>query len=148
MMIHQPGAAALALAALLATAGCARHSGRTASFGSSDDILSYGVYTATTLDSGHSVTLSLKRNGAYSRKMFLGSCFVRESRGDWSGDHESIRFDLKEIRRRPGCDTESWNSEKVEKSTRRLIRSLSPGSFDLLDHDEDSSDSWVKFVKR
>lgn len=148
MMIRIPGAAALALAALLAAGGCAKHSTRTANFGSSQDILSYGVYTATTLDSGYSVTLSLNQNGVYSKKKFQGSCLVMENKGDWSGDHESIRFDLKEIRRRPGCESESWTSEKVEKTARRLIRSVSPKSFDLLDHDEGSSDSWVKFVKR
>jgi hypothetical protein len=148
MMTRFPSAAFFALAALLAIAGCAKHSTRTANFGSAEDVLSYGVYRATTLDSGYSTTLSLNQNGTYSKKKFLGSCFVVENKGTWSGDNESIQFDLKEIRRRPGCDTESWQSEKVGKSARRHIRSLSPKSFDLLDHDEESSDSWVKFVKR
>ena len=55
-------------------AGCARKVSRTANFGTPENVLSYGVYTATTLDSGLSVKLSLNQNGTYSKKKFQGSC--------------------------------------------------------------------------
>lgn len=148
MKASPSGAAALMAAALLFLTACAKHTSRTASFGSPQDILSYGVYTAATLDSGYSVKLSLNQNDTYSKKKFLGSCFVMEYKGTWTCDNESIQFHLNEFRQRPGCETEEWTSTKLEKSTQRLIRSVSPKSFDLLDQEEQTSDSWIKFVKR
>jgi hypothetical protein len=138
---------ACALAGLVAT-GCARKVSRTANFGTPDNVLSYGVYTATTLDSGLSTKLSLNQNGSYSKKKFQGSCFLIEYKGEWACDNESIEFSLQEIRRRPDCNTEEWRADKVEKHTRRLIRSVTTTSFELLDQDDVSSDEWVKFVKR
>ena len=145
-------AAAPALLALIALfslfTGCARSVSRTANFGTPDNVLSYGVYTATTMDSGLSVKLSLNQNNTYSKKKFQGSCFLIEYKGDWKCDNESIAFRLQEIRHRPDCNTENWQSEKAEKDTRRLIRMVTTTSFELLDQDDASSDEWVKFVKR
>ena len=147
-------AAAPALMALIALcsfsllAGCSRSVSRTANFGTPDNVLSYGVYTATVMDSGLSVKLSLNQNSTYSKKKFQGSCFLIEYKGDWKCDNESIAFRLQEIRHRPDCNTENWQSEKAEKDTRRLIRMVTTTSFELLDQDDASSDEWVKFVKR
>lgn len=148
MKASLPAAAALMAASLLFLTACAKHTGRTATFGSPQDILSYGVYTAATLDSGYSVKLNLNQNETYSKKKFLGSCFVMEYKGTWTCDNESIQFHLTEFRQRPNCETGEWTSTRVDKSARRLIRSVSPKSFDLLDQEEQSSDSWIKFVKR
>ena len=141
------GIGAAAFLFLLLT-GCARQPTRTASFGTPDNVLSYGVYTASVLDSGLSVKLSLNQNNTYSKKKFQGSCFLIEYKGEWSCDNGSIEFHLMEIRHRPGCSTEDWQSEKADKTSRRLIRSVTTMSFDLLDQDDQSSDEWVKFVKR
>ena len=141
------GSAAIATLMLLA-AGCSRQPTRTANFGTPDNVLSYGVYTATTLDSGLSVKLSLNQNRTYSKKKFQGTCFLMEYKGEWSCDNEAMDFQLKEVRHRPDCNTEDWRSEKVERSSRRLIRGVTTTSFDLLDQDDQSSDQWVKFVKR
>jgi hypothetical protein len=140
-------AAALFLA-LGVFSGCARNVSRTANFGTPDNVLSYGVYTATSLDSGLSVKLSLNQNGTYSKKKFRGSCFVMEYKGDWKCDNETIDFALEEIRHRPDCNSESWQTEKTAKQTRRMIRSVTTTSFELLDQDSTSSAEWVKFVKR
>jgi hypothetical protein len=141
------GVGALA-AALLLFSGCTRQPTRTANFGTPDNVLSYGVYTASTLDSGLSIKLSLNQNNTYSKKKFQGSCFIMEYKGEWKCDNESIEFHLTEVRRRPDCNTEDWQSQKVEKTSRRLIRGVTTMSFDLLDQDDQSSDEWVKFVKR
>lgn len=136
-----------ALAAMLVLlSGCSKKAVRTA--GTPDNILSYGIYTATVLDSGLSVKLSLNQTSTYSKKKFQGSCFINEYKGEWVCDNESIDFHLTEIRQRPDCNTEDWRSEKVDKHTRRLIRSVTVTSFELLDQDDQSSDEWVKFVKR
>ena len=138
-----------AIAALmLLAAGCSRQPTRTANFGTPDNVLSYGVYTATTLDSGLSVKLSLNQNRTYSKKKFQGSCFLMEYKGEWACDNETMEFQLKEVRHRPDCNTEDWRSEKVARTSRRLIRGVTTTSFDLLDQDDQSSDQWVKFVKR
>ncbi|MEO6098162.1 MAG: hypothetical protein ABIW76_21850 [Fibrobacteria bacterium] len=128
--------------------GCARQATRTANFGTPDNVLSYGVYTAAVLDSGLSVKLSLNQNGTYSKKKFQGSCFLIEYKGEWSCDNASIEFHLSEIRQRPDCSNEDWRSEKKDRTSRRLIRGVTTTSFDLLDQDVQSSDEWVKFVKR
>ncbi len=138
----------LALPALCILAGCASSASRTATFGTPDSVLAYGVYTATTLDSGLSVKLNLNQNGSYSKKKFRGSCYVMEYKGDWTCDNSAVEFDLQEIRHRPGCETEAWETAKASKHTRRLIRSVTTTSFELLDQDSSSSDEWVKFVKR
>jgi hypothetical protein len=151
MNIRKPMALAGALAAsllLLLAASCSRQPTRTANFGTPDNVLSYGVYTATTLDSGLSVKLSLNQNKTYSKKKFQGTCFIMEYKGEWSCDNESIAFHLSEVRHRPDCSTEDWQSEKTDRSSRRLIRGVTTTSFDLLDQDDQSSDQWVKFVKR
>lgn len=140
--------AALPLLAAFLLSGCARNVSRTANFGTPDDVLAYGVYTATTLDSGLSVKLSLNQNNTYSKKKFQGSCFVQEYKGEWKCDNESIDFNLQEIRSRPDCTTETWQTEKADKKTHRLIRMVTPTSFEVLDQDATSSDEWVKFVKR
>jgi hypothetical protein len=147
-MLNRIFLAACVPAVLLLAAGCARNVSRTANFGTPDNVLSYGVYTATTLDSGLSVKLSLNQNNSYSKKKYQGSCFIQEYKGDWKCDNESIDFRLQEIRRRPDCSSENWKVDKVEKNTRRLIRSVTMKSFELLDQDDASSDEWVKFVKR
>jgi hypothetical protein len=136
-----------ALAVILAAlCGCAKKTVRTA--GTPDNVLSYGIYTATSLDSGLSVKLSLNQTATYSKKKFQGSCFITEYKGEWACDNESVDFHLTEIRQRPDCNTEDWRSDKVDKHTRRLIRSVTVTSFELLDQDDQSSDEWVKFVKR
>lgn len=141
-------AAPLSLVMLLFFAGCTRQPTRTANFGTPDNVISYGVYTATTLDSGLSVKLSLNQNKTYSKKKFQGTCYLMEYKGEWSCDNESIAFHLSEVRHRPDCSTEDWQSEKTDRSSRRLIRGVTTTSFDLLDQDDQSSDQWVKFVKR
>ena len=140
--------AALVAALLLLLSACARQPTRTANFGTPDNVLSYGVYTAAVLDSGLSVKLSLNQNNTYSKKKFRGSCFVMEYKGDWSCDNGSIEFHLTEARHRPDCNAEDWQTEKIEKTSRRLIRGVTNMSFDLLDQDDETSDQWVKFVKR
>src|SRR3954470_13494267 len=89
---------------LLLLPGCTRKITRTA--GTPDNILPYGVYTATVLDSGLSVKLSLNQTNTYSKKKFQGSCFVIEYKGDWSCDNDAVDFHLEEIRHRPDCNTE------------------------------------------
>ncbi|GEM_PF-2095390 len=128
---------------------CAKHSTRTASFGSRDDLLTYGVYSATSPDAaGLSSKLSLNQNNTYSRKKFQGSCLLVETKGEWKCDHESIEFKLMEIRKRADCNSENWQIEKQEKTNSRLIRNMTLTSFDLLDQEEDASAQWVRFVKR
>lgn len=148
MLIRFTVTSLLLLAAAVCLPGCARKVSRTANFGTPDNVLSYGVYTAATLDSGLSVKLSLNQNNTYSKKKFQGSCFLIEYKGDWKCDNETISFTLQEIRSRPDCNTENWQAEKVAKSTQRLIRMVTTNSFELLDQDEASSAEWVKFVKR
>lgn len=138
----------LAFLAAFGLAGCSPTVSRTATFGTPNHVLSYGVYTATTLDSGLSVKLSLNQNGTYSKKKFRGSCYIMEYKGDWTCDNSAVEFDLQEIRHRLGCETEAWESRKADKHSRRLIRSVTTTSFELLDQDSSSSDEWVKFVKR
>jgi hypothetical protein len=71
-----------------------------------------------------------------------------EYKGDWKCDNESVDFTLQEIRHRPDCHSESWETEKVGRSTHRLIRSVTTSSFELLDQDDTTSAQWIKFVKR
>jgi Ser-tRNA(Ala) deacylase AlaX len=106
------------------------------------------VYTATVLDSGLSVKLSLNQNNTYSKKKFQGSCFLMEYKGEWKCDNESIDFNLQEIRTRPDCNSENWQVQKAEKSTHRMIRMVTTTSFEVLDQEEATSNEWVKFVKR
>ncbi len=149
MQIRKPMTGVASLAALLLFfAGCARQPTRTANFGTPDNVLSYGVYTASTLDSGLSVKLSLNQNNTYSKKKFRGSCFIMEYKGEWSCDNGSIEFHLTEARHRPDCGNEDWQTEKADKTSRRLVRGVTTMSFDLLDQDDQSSDEWIKFVKR
>jgi hypothetical protein len=133
--------------ALGAFVGCSRPVSRTASFGTPDNVLSYGVYTSSTLDSGFMVKLSLNQSGTYTKKKFRGSCLTMEYKGDWKCDNEAIDFTLQEIRHRPDCNTEAWQTEKVGKSTRRMLRSVTTNSFEVLDQDDTTSAQWVRFVK-
>ena len=140
--------AAALLAALGIFASCSPNVSRTANFGTAASTLAYGVYTATTLDSGLSVKLSLNQNGSYSKKKFRGSCFIIEYKGDWKSDNEAIAFSLREVRSRPDCHTEDWQSVKAERSSSRLVRSVTTTSFELLDQGESVSAHWIRFVKR
>jgi hypothetical protein len=70
-----------------------------------------------------------------------------EYKGGWKCDNEAIDFTLQEIRHRPDCNTEEWQTEKVGKSTRRMLRSVSTNSFEVLDQDDTTSAQWVRFVK-
>lgn len=133
----------------LVLAGCAGHGSRTASFGSSQDLLGYGVYTAQAQDSaGMSVKLSLNQNGTYSKKRLHGNCLVLENKGEWKSDNENITFHMTEVRKRPDCTAEDWQVEKVDKSAARMIRNMTVNSFELLDQEEQSSAEWIRFVKR
>lgn len=141
---------AAALACALGFAfGCAKHSTRTASFGSRDDLLTYGVYSAKIQDAnGLSSKLSLNQNNTYSRKKFQGACLLVENKGEWKCDHESIEFKLMEVRKRADCNSEDWQIEKPEKTTSRLIRNVTMTSFDMLDQDDTASAAqWVRFAK-
>jgi hypothetical protein len=135
------------LFALGAFIGCSRPVSRTASFGTPENVLSYGVYTTSTLDSGFVVKLSLNQSGTYTKKKFRGSCLLMEYKGGWKCDNEAIDFTLQEIRHRPDCNTEEWQTEKVGKSTRRMLRSVSTNSFEVLDQDDTTSAQWIRFVK-
>src|SRR3954466_2576206 len=106
----QPALACALPAFLLLLPGCSRKTARTA--GTPDNILPPGVYTATTLDSGLSVKLSLNQTNTYSKKKFQGSCFIIEYKGDWSCDNDAVDFHREEIRHRPDCNTEDWQVEK------------------------------------
>jgi hypothetical protein len=129
--------------------GCAKHGSRTASFGSSDDLLSYGVYSAQSQDaSGMATKLSLNQNNTYSRKKFQGACLLAENKGEWKADHDAIEFRLQEVRKRNDCNSEDWRVEKVDRSISRMLRNVTTKSFDLLDQEEDVSAQWVRFIKR
>jgi hypothetical protein len=73
---------------------------------------------------------------------------MMEYKGDWKCDNESIEFALEEIRHRPDCNSESWQTEKTRKQTHRMIRSVTTTSFELLDQDSTTSAEWIRFVKR
>lgn len=129
--------------------GCAKHTSRTASFGSSENLLAYGVYSAQNQDAnGLSTKLSLNQNGTYSRKKFKSACLLAETRGQWKSDHESLEFRLSEIRKRNDCSTEDWQEDKVEKTTILSLRNVTTNSFEILDQEEEVSAHWVRFNKR
>jgi hypothetical protein len=134
-------------AGIVVLAGCAK-GGKTATFGSGEDLLAYGEYSAKAPNaSGHLIRLKLNQNGTYIRKKFLGPCQVSESKGEWSATNEAIEFRLQEIRQRPDCQSEQWVSEKSDKVSERDISNITPTSFELLDQEESSEAEWVKFVK-
>lgn len=138
-------AGSLVLAALL---GCAK-GGKTATFGSGEDLLGYGEYTATAPNAaGHLIRLKLNQNDTYIRKKYLGACQISESKGEWNASNEVVEFRLQEVRQRPDCQSGQWTTEKSDKVTERNIRNITPSSFELLDQEESSSAEWVKFVKR
>jgi hypothetical protein len=127
--------------------GCAKAS-KTATFGSGEDLLGYGEYSAQTMDAnGFMARIKLNQNNTYVRKKFKGPCLLSESKGEWEATNEMIEFKLQEIKHRPDCETEAWQTEKSEKVTERNIRNITPRSFELLDQEETSSAEWVKFVK-
>jgi hypothetical protein len=129
--------------------GCAKHGTKTAKFGTSDEILSAGVYSAQNQDAGGLATkLSLNQNHTYSRKKFQGPCLLMENRGEWKSDHDAIEFHLTEIRKRSDCNTEDWQVEKMDNTLSRMLRNVTPNSFDLLDQEEEVSAQWVRFIKR
>lgn len=137
---------ALSAAALFA-AGCAR-GGKTATFGSGDDLLGYGDYSAQAMDAGgHLTRIKLNQNSTYTKKKYKGTCLLVESNGEWEATNELITFKLQEIRQRPGCETEEWRVEKSDKVAERNLRNITPNSFELLDQEEQSAAEWVKFVK-
>lgn len=145
-MAHLPVLATI-LALAMALAGCAR-GGKTATFGSGEDMLGYGEYSAQKVDAtGHMTRIKLNQNNTYVKKKFLGPCLLVESKGEWEATNEMIEFKLQEIRQRPNCDTEQWQSEKSDRRTERNLRNITPKSFELLDQEENSSAEWVKFVK-
>jgi hypothetical protein len=152
MDIRLSASSRAALALICASAffnGCAKHSTRTASFGSPDEMLTYGVYSSQAPDAaGMATKLSLNQNNTYSRKKFQGACLLSENKGEWKGDHESIEFRMLETRRRPDCSSENWQVEKVDKTASRLVRNMTTNSFDLLDQEEDAAAQWIRFVKR
>jgi hypothetical protein len=127
--------------------GCAK-GGKTATFGSGEDLLGYGEYAAQTMDpTGHLIRLKLNQNGTYSKRKFLGKCMVMESSGEWKGTNETMEFRLQEVRRRPDCSTEEWQVEKMDRVSERNISNITPKSFELLDQEDLSAAQWVRFVK-
>lgn len=136
-----------ALASLSLLWGCAR-GGKTATFGSGEDLLGYGEYAAQTMDAtGHLTRIKLNQGNTYTKKKFKGPCLLVESKGEWEATNEMITFRLQEVRHRPGCETEDWKVEKSDKVSERNIRHITPKSFELLDQEDQSSAEWVKFVK-
>lgn len=139
--------AALFSALLLAASGCAK-GGKTATFGSGQDLLGYGEYVAQTMDpTGHKLKIKLNQNNTYTKKKYQGACLLVETKGEWKSTNEMMEFSLQEIRRRDGCDSETWQTEKSERVVERNIRNITPKSFELLDQEEQSNAEWVKFVK-
>lgn len=134
-------------AVLFGASGCAK-GGKTATFGSGDDLLGYGEYVAQTMDpTGHMIKIKLNQNNTYVKKKFLGPCLLVESMGEWKSTNEVMEFRLQEIRRRDDCNTEAWQTEKPNKVSEKDIRNITPKSFELLDQEEQSNAEWVKFVK-
>lgn len=146
-MTHLPVLAAT-LALALALTGCHK-GGKTATFGSGEDMLGYGEYSAQKPDAaGHMIRIKLNQNNTYIKKKFLGPCLLAESRGEWEATNEMIEFKLREIRQRPDCGTEQWVTEKSDRRAERNLRNITPNSFDLLDQEENRSAEWMKFLKR
>lgn len=141
-------AAALCCFTLLACLGGCAKGGKTATFGSGEDLLGYGEYSAQAMDAnGFMARIKLNQNNTYVRKKFKGPCLLSESKGEWKSTNELIEFKLQEIRHRPDCETEAWQTETADKVTEKDIRNITPKSFELLDQEEQSSAEWVKFVK-
>lgn len=146
-MTHLP-AFVSTLALALALSACYK-GGKTATFGSSEDTLGYGEYSAQKVDAtGHMTRIKLNQNNTYVKKKFLGPCLLAESKGQWEATNEMIEFKLQEIRQRQSCDTEQWVTEKSDRRTERNLRNITPNSFDSLDQEENSSAEWMKFLKR
>ena len=133
---------------LASLTGCAKHSTKIATFGSSSELLAYGVYSAQGQDNrGMATKLSLNQNYTYSRKKFQGPCLLIEERGEWKSDQEAINFRLTEIRKRDDCNSEDWRVEKMDTPTSRMLRNVTTNSFDLLDQEDDASAQWIRFLK-
>jgi hypothetical protein len=131
----------------LSVSGCAR-GGKTATFGSGEDMLGYGEYSAQKVDAtGHMTRIKLNQNNSYVKKKYLGPCLLVESKGEWEATTNLIEFRLQEIRQRSSCETEQWVIEKSDRRAERNLRNVTPNSFELLDQEENSSAEWVKFVK-
>jgi hypothetical protein len=138
----------LVAAALAFAAGCAK-GGKTATFGSGEDLISYGEYSAQDPGaSGQVVRLKLNQNGTYVKRRLQGTCLLSESSGEWSATNESMEFRTQEMRRRPDCSTEQWQVEKEARRSERIIRNITTNSFELLDQDELSAAEWLRFSKR
>jgi hypothetical protein len=144
-MTHLP-ALASTFALALALCGCYK-GGKTATFGSAEDMLGYGEYSSQQDASGQMTRIRLNQNNTYVKRKFQGRCLLVESKGEWEATNEMMEFKLQEIRQRPNCDTEQWVSEKSDRRTERNLRNITPKSFELLDQEENSSAEWVKFVK-
>lgn len=137
-----------AAAAFALAAGCAR-GGKTATFGSGQDLISYGEYSAQDPGSaGQAVRLKLNQNGTYSKRRFQGNCLLSESSGEWSATNESMEFRTQALRRRSDCSAEEWQVEKEIRVSERVIRNITPNSFELLDQDEQSAAEWLRFSRR
>ena len=133
---------------LAALTGCAKHGSKTATFGSSSELLAYGVYSAQVQDSiGMATKLSLNQNHTYSRKKFQGPCLLIEEKGEWKSDQDAIDFRLTEMRKRDDCNSEDWRVEKMDTPTSRMLRNVTTNSFDLLDQEDDASAQWIRFIK-
>lgn len=138
----------LVVASLAVLGGCAR-GGKTATFGSGEDLISYGEYTAQDPGpTGQAVRLKLNPNGTYLKRRFQGKCLLSESSGAWSATNESMEFRTQEMRRRPDCSAEQWQVEKEVRVSERIIRNITTNSFELLDQDEQSAAEWLRFSKR
>lgn len=128
---------------------CAKHNNRVANYGTPDEALAFGVYSAQTQDAnGFATKLSLNQNHTYSKKKFQDACLRMEYKGEWKYVAESVEFYLAEIRKRTDCNSEDWQIDKPNYTVARSIRKATTNSFELLDQEEDSAATWVKYLKR
>jgi hypothetical protein len=65
----------------LALTGCYK-GGKTATFGSGEDLLAYGEYSTQQDASGHMTRIKLNQNNTYVKKKFLGPCLVPRARAN------------------------------------------------------------------
>lgn len=134
---------------LLGMMGCAKHNSRVANYGTPDEAITYGVYSAQVQDgNGFSTKLSMNPNHSYSKKKFQDACLRMEYKGDWKYLGESVEFHLQEIRKRNDCNSEDWQVDKQDVTNARIIRNVTTNSFELLDQEEDRAATWMRFQKR
>jgi len=129
--------------------GCAKHDNRVANYGTPDEAITYGVYSAQTQDgNGFATKISMNPNHTYSKKKFQDACLRMEYKGEWKYLGESLEFHLQEIRKRGDCNSEDWQVDKQDAVNPRIIRNVTTNSFELLDQEEDKPATWVHFKKR